>query len=496
MVQPPDVLAASLRACLLSWLKPWNAEAQKRLIDALNDNDSLDRELLRRLLHSGANLNKPHGTRFAATVLYHEVTRDHLNNVSLLLDGKADVNRGIVDGPSPLQYCMQRGCISMARKLISARADVNLALGGIMSPIVFACFKEHTACVHMLIEAGVDVNQRCTVAGGAGDDVTLSALHIAATRKIRSVEITRLLLEAKANVNVTDEQGRSPLFVSCMNSSSCDAFPEVVALLLSFGADMEQTMAGCNVGATPLYGSAIHGQPRAVRVLLEAHANVHVQTAGGATPMLAAVQEGFLEIVQLLSSYGAPRDGHMQRYVTAEGFAEAYGCLEVLQWLKESRHYSTLAHVDVLSEERARRDLTDPKTSHRQRRLAFKLATARLVHLRPSLNLDRLDSLRVDSVGPELAAAATIVKASMPWSMDSHALWPVTTQRWVSRLCRMGHLIASRRLPIGNQASFTDAFVHHVIPHLVTPPKQRRQWGEWLRQETRRQRLRDNEPRV
>ena len=44
-----------------------------------------------------------------------------------------------------------------------------------------------------------------------------------------------------------------------------DADPAVAALLLEAGADIEQVMGAYNPGATPLYGSAVHGQPRAVR---------------------------------------------------------------------------------------------------------------------------------------------------------------------------------------------------------------------------------------
>ena len=67
-----------------------------------------------------------------------------------------------------------------------------------------------------------------------------------------------------ANVDQGDAVGRTPLFLSCMSSNSVDAFPEVAALLIEFGADIEHPMAGCNPGATPLYASAIHEQPRAV----------------------------------------------------------------------------------------------------------------------------------------------------------------------------------------------------------------------------------------
>ena len=43
--------------------------------------------------------------------------------------------------------------------------------------------------------------------------------------------------------------------------------------------------------------------------------------------------------------------------------------------------------------------------------------------------------------------------------------------------------------PIANLS--TDAFVAHVIPHLVTPPRQRRHWETWKEQEVKRQRKRD-----
>ena len=62
-----------------------------------------------------------------------------------------------------------------------------------------------------------------------------------------------------------------------------------------------------NNGGTPLYIASQHGHTEVVAKLLSANANVNQAADNHATPMCVACVHGFLNIVQLLSSYGARR---------------------------------------------------------------------------------------------------------------------------------------------------------------------------------------------
>ena len=103
----------------------------------------------------------------------------------------------------------------------------------------------------------------------------------------------KALLAAKADVNATDPDGTTALFLAAQNGHL-----EVVQALLAAKADVNAKTAN---GATALFISSAYGHLEVVRALLAAKADVNVKRAGdGGTALFIAAQEGRLEVVKAL----------------------------------------------------------------------------------------------------------------------------------------------------------------------------------------------------
>ena len=146
----------------------------------------------------------------------------------------------------------------------------------------------------------------------------------------QNVPLIRALINAGADVNVTDADGDTPLMLSAMASKK-----ETIRLLLDKGADInartsEGTTAlycavpnmdvsipqilvarGAMVNATgtratsPLACAAFFGNIQTVQLLLVNGATVNVKNADGNTPLYDAVMGNHINCVRLLISKGA-----------------------------------------------------------------------------------------------------------------------------------------------------------------------------------------------
>ena len=114
-------------------------------------------------------------------------------------------------------------------------------------------------------------------------------LHVAAREGY--LDVAKLLLANKADVNAKINNGVTPLYLAAQKG-----YKDVAELLLANGADVN---ASAN-GATSLFAAAGNGNKEIVELLLANKADVNIKDYDNSTPLNMAVSGGYLEIVKLL----------------------------------------------------------------------------------------------------------------------------------------------------------------------------------------------------
>lgn len=149
-----------------------------------------------------------------------------------------------------------------------------------------------------LLAAGADCNSR----HGEDDETPLQAAASAG-----QLATTEALLEAGASVDAVDPWGRTALMWA-VGYGARPAEPElglpVVRLLLEHGADASHAANGLELD-TPLLAAAKAGSEEAVRLLLEAGADVNTKNRYQETALTLAAAEGHTQVVSVLLDWGA-----------------------------------------------------------------------------------------------------------------------------------------------------------------------------------------------
>lgn len=172
---------------------------------------------------------------------------------------------------------------------------------------------DKASSVRQLLIAGTDVDTK----NCSGKTPLISAV------RNNNEVITKLLIDAKANLELTDNDGDTALFNACHPSVSTN----IVLMLLKAGASVRRSsftgatskncehvlrafiLAGVDVnshnlnGESLLYCAVNNNNLQAVQILLDAKANVKIRNLkNGKQPLHCAAQNGYLEILNLLLS--------------------------------------------------------------------------------------------------------------------------------------------------------------------------------------------------
>ena len=174
--------------------------------------------------------------------------------------------------------------------------------------------------VKALLDAGADVN--------VTDELGECPLHIAAVRGY--LQAVSMLIAKGADVNAGDVRGLTPLHAAAWSGNN-----EIVELLIDKGADIN---AGDEDGVTPLHAAALAGRNETVDLLIARGADVNVKNREGMTPLHAAALAGDRETIALLIAGGADVDARNKNGLTPLHMASQKGDQDIVQLLRRHTH--------------------------------------------------------------------------------------------------------------------------------------------------------------
>eukprot|EP00397_Hematodinium_sp_SG-2012_P003037 GEMP01003045.1.p1 GENE.GEMP01003045.1~~GEMP01003045.1.p1 ORF type:complete len:881 (+),score=178.89 GEMP01003045.1:71-2713(+) len=254
--------------------------------------------------------------------LHQEVTSTSWPNsvVSVLLDNGADVNRcAIAVAMTPLMRAVEANNASLVEALIAAHASVNMVDGVGDFPLLCAVENRHASLIATLTSHGAHVNREnlrdvltpLNVACSMNDntalvaqllqcqaDVNLSAgkhtfTPIMLAVEINNIDVVKMLIDAKADVNKGTRYGYSPLSLALRWHRV-----DIVTLLITSKVDVNLSFH--NARFTPIMVAIKYDTMDLMQLLLDASASIMTPDSLGATPLTVAIEFGNLDAVDLL----------------------------------------------------------------------------------------------------------------------------------------------------------------------------------------------------
>jgi ankyrin repeat protein len=294
-----------------------------------------DADTVRALLKAGANAKV--ANRYGITPLAQACENGNAEIVKMLLEAGADANAPHAEGETPLMTAARTGNPAVLEVLIAHGAEVNPKEDWRgQTALMWAAAEGHTPAVKLLIAKGALLNAKSKVfdmtglrpkPGSVGMNFPrggFTPLLFAARQGHMST--AQALVDAGAEINLSDPDGTTPLLISIINFHY-----DIAAYLMEKGADVN---AADIKGRTPLYAAIdqknldISNRPPAkvedqntplslMKMLLAKGANPNTTllkiitaravldgtdaTMGpGATPFLRAARAGDVESMKLL----------------------------------------------------------------------------------------------------------------------------------------------------------------------------------------------------
>jgi ankyrin repeat protein len=326
---------------------------------------------VRRLLKAGANVSL--ANNYGATPMGLASEAGNTEIIKLLLEAGADADSPNADGQTALLAVARTGNVEAAELLVKhgAKVDAKEKWGG-QTALMWASARRHPKMMEFLISKGADVNshsidrdyQRHVTAEGRPKNLDSGGFTplLYATRE-NCLACVKVLLDHKADINLPDPDGVSPMQLGILNSnwdlakqlieagadvnqwdmfgeaplftavglrnqtggkSSIDPLNEtkgvtIVNMLLDRGANpnMQLFFRPANLkgstntrGSTPMIRAAAGADIEMMKLLMERGADVNLMMADRQTPMMAAIagrasEPQVLQMLQLLHDKGA-----------------------------------------------------------------------------------------------------------------------------------------------------------------------------------------------
>ena len=350
--------------------------------------------MIEKLLKAGADANEV--TTEGETALMTAARTGNVAAAKVLLDNGAKVDaKETWQGQTALMWAVAQKHPEMVKELIARGADVNVRSAtkiwerqntaeprekwmplGSQTPLMFAAREGCDACVPLLVAAGAQVDAK-----DIDDELTPLIMSLINGH----YDAAGALINAGADVNLSDKLGRTPLYSAVDDHSmpvsarpSPTEFDEVLSsldvikLLLAKGAEVNLQLKNgqpyrtkldrgtdgmLGAGTTPLVRAAKAADHVAMKLLFEKGADPNLATRNGITPLMAAagvgtsdadttgrvkLQPDIIESINLCLAAGADINAADSNGRTALFGAAQQGFDKVVQFLAEKG-----AKVDV-----------------------------------------------------------------------------------------------------------------------------------------------------
>jgi len=217
------------------------------------------------------------------------------------LSDKEDLNARSHWGDGALHACIRFNWAPGVEALLSLRADPNLGGERHERPLNMATRRGATLA-KMLLAARADpsLQDEDPEKDPSYQSTSFeerqwhrSALHYAVMH--RSLELTSLFLEARADINQLDAQYKQPLHLAIEEKA-----PDVVDLLLASKADVNAGNIEMGLESYPLVSAAYQGDVELVQKLVAARSDINRQAKQGMTPLHVAARGRRAAVIQVL----------------------------------------------------------------------------------------------------------------------------------------------------------------------------------------------------
>ncbi|XP_067625980.1 ankyrin-3-like [Eurosta solidaginis] len=283
-------------------------------------------KIIEDLLKYGADVNALYNSREGFTPLHSAAKYKQEEVAKLLISYEADINAQDKTGKTPIFYAIENADLKITKLLLTNRANIK------DSPDLLntAVKKECIEIVDALLQHNADIN--------ASDEYGRTALYFTALSESDGFfgcltnedpdinikgEIAKLLLSKGANVDAQTKNG-----VTTLHTATQKGYVKVVEALLKYNANVN---CGVKRDITPLHLSAKRGNEEISTMLLNKGANVNAKLKDGITALHIATQEGHKEVVKVLLEWGAKVDSKIKSDITPLHLGAAKGYQEIIE---------------------------------------------------------------------------------------------------------------------------------------------------------------------
>ncbi|MEZ5417490.1 MAG: ankyrin repeat domain-containing protein [Vicinamibacterales bacterium] len=340
--------------CAVTLTAVLGAQSAAPVADAAMAGDSAT---VKTLLQQGSDVNAAQGD--GMTALHWAAMKGDAELAQMLIYAGANVKATTrLGGNTPLIVATRNGHAAVVEALLKAGADPKLATSSGTTPLMLASASGNVAAVKALIAAGAEVNAK-------ESSMEQTALMFAAANT--RVDVMRELIAAGANVKATskvvdlttltspeEEFFRQQQQQQQQQQAQARAAGAPAAAPAGGGRRFDpragkpgvdrnfryNELVGFQGGMTPLLFAVRQGSPEAVRVLLEAGADVNQVSGGDKTsPLVLAIANGHFAIALDLLGRGADPN-----LASANGVTPLYGVLNV-QWAPKALYPQPRAYL-------------------------------------------------------------------------------------------------------------------------------------------------------